>query len=123
MCSNAGGIFFIFLQKKDKMRNIDFNKYQSALIIGNGFDLKVYHFKDIIQDIKNQIKPDLREIERIDFKNIAQSFKDLTNHQILKNYLSYFINKKEEHLNYENLFLKEFVLAMFITCVLSYEVS
>ena len=86
-------------------------------------DLKVYHFKDIIQDIKNQIKPDLREIERIDFKNIAQSFKDLTNHQILKNYLSYFINKKEEHLNYENLFLKEFVLAMFITCVLSYEVS
>ena len=43
--------------------------------------------------------------------------------QILKNYLSYFINKKEEHLNYENLFLKEFVLAMFITCVLSYEVS
>ena len=86
-------------------------------------DLKVYHFKDIIQDIKNQIKPDLREIERIDFKNIAQSFKDVTNHQILKNYLSYFINKKEEHLNYENLFLKEFVLAMFITCVLSYEVS
>ena len=86
-------------------------------------DLKVYHFKDIIQNIKNQIKPDLREIERIDFKNIAQSFKDLTNHQILKNYLSYFINKKEEHLNYENLFLKEFVLAMFITCVLSYEVS
>ena len=64
-----------------------------------------------------------KEIERIDFKNIAQSFKDLTNHQILKNYLSYFINKKEEHLNYENLFLKEFVLAMFITCVLSYEVS
>ena len=34
-------------------------------------DLKVYHFKDIIQNIKNQIKPDLREIERIDFKNIA----------------------------------------------------
>ena len=59
-------------------------------------DLKVYHFKDIIQDIKNQIKPDLREIERIDFKNIAQSFKDLTNHQILKNYLSYFINKKKK---------------------------
>ena len=57
-------------------------------------DLKVYHFKDIIQDIKNQIKPDLREIERIDFKNIAQSFKDLTNHQILKNYLSYFIEKQ-----------------------------
>ena len=48
-------------------------------------DLKVYHFKDIIQDIKNQIKPDLREIERIDFKKIVQSFKDLTNHQILKN--------------------------------------
>ena len=78
---------------------------------------------NFICSIKNQIKPDLREIERIDFKNIAQSFKDLTNHQILKNYLSYFINKKEEHLNYENLFLKEFVLAMFITCVLSYEVS
>ena len=86
-------------------------------------DLKVYHFNEIIQDIKKQIKPDLREIERIDFKNIAQSFKDLTNHQILKSYLSYFINKKEEHLNYENLFLKEFVLAMFITCVLSYEIS
>ena len=86
-------------------------------------DLKVYHFNEIIQDIKKQIKPDLREIERSDFKNIAQSFKDLTNHQILKSYLSYFINKKEEHLNYENLFLKEFVLAMFITCVLSYEIS
>ena len=86
-------------------------------------DLKVYHFNEIIQDIKKQIKPDLREIERIDFKNIAQSFKNLTNHQILKSYLSYFINKKEEHLNYENLFLKEFVLAMFITCVLSYEIS
>ena len=37
-------------------------------------DLKVYHFKDIIQNIKNQIKPDSREIERIDFKNIAQLF-------------------------------------------------
>ena len=36
-------------------------------------DLKVYHFKDIIQDIKNQIKPDLREIERIDFKRFYNS--------------------------------------------------
>ena len=81
-------------------------------------DLKVYHFSEIINDIKAQIKPDLREIERLDFKNIAQSFKDLTTYQILKNYLSYFINQKEENLNYENLFLKEFVLAMFISCIL-----
>lgn len=85
--------------------------------------LKVYHFNDVIHEIKNKLKPDLREIERLDFKNIAQSFKNLTNYQIFKNYLSYFISKKEEHLNYENLFLKEFVLAMFISCLLSYDPS
>ena len=86
-------------------------------------DLKVYHFNELIQEIKNDLKPDLREIERLDLKNIAQSFKELTNHQIFKNYLSYFISKKEENLNYENLFLKEFVLAMFISCILSYDLS
>ena len=86
-------------------------------------DLKVYHFNELIQEIKNDLKPDLREIERLDLKNIAQSFKDLTNHQIFKNYLSYFISKKEENLNYENLFLKEFVLAMFVSCILSYDPS
>lgn len=86
-------------------------------------DLKVYHFNELIQEIKNDLKPDLREIERLDLKNIAQSFKELTNHQIFKNYLSYFISKKEENLNYENLFLKEFVLAMFISCILSYDPS
>ena len=75
------------------------------------------------KEIKNDLKPDLREIERLDLKNIAQSFKELTNHQIFKNYLSYFISKKEENLNYENLFLKEFVLAMFISCILSYDLS
>lgn len=86
-------------------------------------DLKVYHFNDVIQEIKTYLKPDLREIERLDFKNIAQSFKDLTNHQIFKNYLSYFISNKKEPLYHENLFLKEFVLAMFISCVLSYDPS
>ena len=86
-------------------------------------DLKVYHFNELIQEIKNDLKPDLREIERLDLKNIAQSFKELTNHQIFKNYLSYFISKKEENLNYENLFLKEFVLAMFVSCILSYDPS
>ena len=86
-------------------------------------DLKVYHFNELIQEIKNDLKPDLREIERLDLKNIAQSFRELTNHQIFKNYLSYFISKKEENLNYENLFLKEFVLAMFISCILSYDLS
>ncbi len=89
----------------------------------NYYDLKVYHFNELIQEIKNDLKPDLREIERLDLKNIAQSFKDLTNHQIFKNYLSYFISKKEENLNYENLFLKEFVLAMFVSCILSYDPS
>ena len=63
-------------------------------------DLKVYHFNELIQEIKNDLKPDLREIERLDF-----------------------ISKKEENLNYENLFLKEFVLAMFISCILSYDLS
>lgn len=67
-------------------------------------DLKVYHFKDIIQDIKNQIKPDLREIERIVLKispillRISQIIK------FLKITYLILINKKEEHLNYENPF-------------------
>ena len=113
------------LKEKTYLDSLQLDDYFIELYLEehNYDDLKVYHFNELIQEIKNDLKPDLREIERLDLKNIAQSFKELTNHQIFKNYLSYFISKKEENLNYENLFLKEFVLAMFISCILSYDLS
>lgn len=83
--------------------------------------LKVYSFNEVISDINNNI--DKKEIERVDFfKNITKSFKNLTSSQIFKNYLSYFINIKDSPIIFENLFLKEFVIAMFVSCLVNKEV-
>lgn len=58
-------------------------------------DLKVYHFNELIQEIKNDLTPDLREIERLDFKILHNHSKNL---QIIKSlkiiYLILFQKKK-----------------------------
>lgn len=78
---------------------------------------KLYSFDEIIHDIKS-IQVDEDDFRNLNFlKKSGEILKDLTNKQIINYFLSHFHNEESSKAIPENLFLKEYLLAMFIYCV------
>lgn len=87
---------------------MDTYKYQSD---------KLYSFDEIINDIK-RIKVDEEDFRNLNFlKKSGEILKDLTNKQIINYFISHFHNTDSFIAIPENLFLKEYLVAMFIHCV------
>lgn len=80
---------------------------------------KLYSFDEIIHDIR-QIQIDEDDFRNLNFlKKSGEILKDLTTKQIINYFLSHFVNDDNSKAIPENLFLKEYLLAMFIHCVKS----
>lgn len=78
---------------------------------------RLYCFHDIIKDIRQL------EINDEDFRHLnllkksGEILKDLTNNQIVNYFLSYFYHTEQTQVIPENIFYKEYLLAMFIYCL------
>lgn len=83
---------------------------------------KLYSFDEIINDIK-QIQVDEDDFRNLNFlKKSGEILKDLTNKQIVNYFLSHLNNESSSKAIPENLFLKEYLVAMFIYCVKNHTV-
>ncbi|MGN1183566.1 MAG: patatin-like phospholipase family protein [Faecalibacillus sp.] len=84
------------------------NNYQSD---------KLYHFDDIIHEIQSlEINDnDYRYLNLL--KKSGEILKDLTSKQIVNYFLSHFLNPEHSQVIPENIFYKEYLLAMFIYCI------
>lgn len=78
---------------------------------------KLYCFDDVMKDICQL------EINDEDFRHLnllkksGEILKDLTNNQIVNYFLSYFYHTEQTQVIPENIFYKEYLLAMFIFCL------
>lgn len=78
---------------------------------------KLYCFDDVMKDICQL------EINDEDFRHLnllkksGEILKDLTNNQIVNYFLSYFYHTEQTQVIPENIFYKEYLLAMFIYCL------
>lgn len=78
---------------------------------------QLYSFDEIIDDIK-AIQIDEDDFRNLNFlKKSGEILKDLTNKQILNYFISHFHHEESLKAIPETLFLKEYLLAMFIDCV------
>lgn len=77
----------------------------------------LYRFTDIMHDIQ-KIKIDDDNFRNLNFlKKSGEILKDLTSKQIVNYYISHFHHNSSFLAIPENLFLKEYLLAMFIHCI------
>ena len=78
---------------------------------------KLYRFEDIVHDIVNLEfnDEDFRHLNLL--KKSGEMLKDLTTHQIVNYFLSYFYNTDQPQVIPENIFYKEYLIALFIDCL------
>lgn len=87
---------------------MDAYKYQSD---------QLYHMDDIIQDI-TKIKANEDDFKKLSLlKKSGETIKELTSKQMINYYLYHMTTKNSNPAIPENLFLKEYLLALFIDCV------
>ena len=81
----------------------------------------LYHMDDIIEDIRKvkASEEDFRKLALL--KKSGETIKELTSKQMINYYLYHMSANNDKPAIPENLFLKEYLLAMFIDCVKKYK--